>query len=480
MASIGIVQEGDPILREVAPPFDLPAEAEDARRVIAELHAAIRRADTIHNFAKGMGVAAPQVGIRRAAAVIRTPDGEYITLLNPQVIDESVESDNQYEGCWSFFDVRGRVRRPLSIEVEHQEVGGKKLITAFHRSTARLVIHEVDHLWGRLYKDWIEATDMIPVETYQQDGFALVPLVAGLTGSSPVFNAISFAVGLFGIYLAFRYRPRNPRLAYQYEALSVTRSDDLRRFDDRISISWDGRQVTDLSLTRIVFWNDGPKTVEGTQIVRTDPLTVSFSGPHQILIARIVRVTKSANAVHLDLEEQQVAVTFDYLERGDGVLIEILHTSMDATPRLSGQIRGIPAGARNRGVLPNAVDVSARNWLRRWTPERRRADIAGLTFEYNLPVAIFATVTAAWLVLFLSTLKYEYVSTRPGLITTTTYGTIMIFPVLLVALAFAMFIIVSVLLTPWSVYRGLRSVRRVFPRVLDPRVEAQNDGPSDA
>src|SRR6185437_12424195 len=124
--------------------------AEDARSVIAELHAAIRRADTIHNFAKGMGVAAPQLGIRRAAAVVRTPDGEYITLLNPQVIGESAETDEQYEGCWSFFDVRGKVGRPLAIEVEHQEVDGGRRITTFTSAIARLAAHEIDHLFGVL------------------------------------------------------------------------------------------------------------------------------------------------------------------------------------------------------------------------------------------------------------------------------------------------------------------------------------------
>lgn len=146
MAAIGIVQEGDPILREVAPPFDLLAEAEDARRFIAELHAAIRRADTIHNFAKGLGVAAPQLGIHRAAAVARTADGEYITLLNPQVITEFAETDEQYEGYWSFFDVRGRVPRPLLIEVEHRDVHGNLHITQYDHGVARLIQHEVDHL----------------------------------------------------------------------------------------------------------------------------------------------------------------------------------------------------------------------------------------------------------------------------------------------------------------------------------------------
>jgi peptide deformylase len=153
MAAIGIVQESDPILREVAQPFDLPAEAEDARRVVAELHSAIHRADTIHHFAKGLAVAAPQLGIRRAAAVVRTPDGKFITLLNPQIIGESAETDEQYEGCWSFFDVRGKVSRPLTVEVEHQDIDGTCRITVFDSAVARLVSHEVDHLNGQLYTD---------------------------------------------------------------------------------------------------------------------------------------------------------------------------------------------------------------------------------------------------------------------------------------------------------------------------------------
>jgi hypothetical protein len=48
------------VLRREAVRFDLPEEAEDARRVIAQLHSAIERAAEVHHFAKGMGMAAPQ------------------------------------------------------------------------------------------------------------------------------------------------------------------------------------------------------------------------------------------------------------------------------------------------------------------------------------------------------------------------------------------------------------------------------------
>lgn len=171
MRSLGIVQEGDPILSEVSRRFDLPSEAEEARRVIAQLFSTMERVAQVHTFAKGMGLAAPQIGINRAAAIVRTPEGELITLLNPRIIDQSSEEDEQYEGCLSFFDVRGMVPRPSVIEVEHQDLEGNTRITVFEYGVARLVAHEVDHLHGKLYKVHMRpGVEPIPVSQYKGTG----------------------------------------------------------------------------------------------------------------------------------------------------------------------------------------------------------------------------------------------------------------------------------------------------------------------
>ncbi|WPO70228.1 peptide deformylase [Streptomyces sp. KN37] len=171
MRAIGVVQEGDPILAKTARIFDLPAEAEDARRVVAELVSACERAATVHVFGKGMGMAAPQIGIDRAAAIVRTPEGESITLFNPRIVEESPDADEQYEGCLSFFDVRGKVPRPLAISVEHCDIDGTERITIFERGIARLVAHEVDHLHGQLYRSRMrEGVEPIPVSEYRGTG----------------------------------------------------------------------------------------------------------------------------------------------------------------------------------------------------------------------------------------------------------------------------------------------------------------------
>lgn len=169
MIAAGIVQRGDPILTRTARPFTLPDEAEEARDVIDRLFAAMQRVREHHIFGKGMGLAAPQIGINRAAAVIQPPDpdDEPLVLLNPRVISTSAEADEQYEGCLSFFDVRGLVPRPRHIEVEHTHPDGRHVVAALDNGLARLTAHEVDHLNGHLYTDRMrDGVTPIPVEEY--------------------------------------------------------------------------------------------------------------------------------------------------------------------------------------------------------------------------------------------------------------------------------------------------------------------------
>ncbi|NIH88209.1 peptide deformylase [Amycolatopsis granulosa] len=65
------------------------------------------------------------------------------------LVERNRRADEQYEGCLSFFDVRGQVPRSHVIQVEHTTLDGTTMITLFER--ARLDPHEVDHLHGHVY-----------------------------------------------------------------------------------------------------------------------------------------------------------------------------------------------------------------------------------------------------------------------------------------------------------------------------------------
>ncbi|MFK3982448.1 peptide deformylase [Micromonospora sp. NPDC050397] len=173
MRAAGIVQRGAALLRQPARLFELPQDEATARDVLFQLRAALHRLDELHPFSKGVGLAAPQLGIPWAAAVVRPPDREAdpVVLLNPRVVDAARDTDEQYEGCLSFFDQRGLVARPLRIDVEHARWDGGRAITSFEFAMARLVAHEIDHLEGKLYIDRMDPSiPLVPVEEYRETG----------------------------------------------------------------------------------------------------------------------------------------------------------------------------------------------------------------------------------------------------------------------------------------------------------------------
>ncbi|THV35691.1 peptide deformylase [Glycomyces buryatensis] len=175
MADLGIVQDPDAVLRRTARRFNLPAEAEQVRDVVARLEAAAEQITKVHDFTgKGRGLAAPQIGVDAAAAVVYTPGAVApLVLLNPVVVETSAETDMQYEGCLSFFDTRSRIPRPLVAHIEHTGLDGTRRITVFDQGIARLVLHEVDHLHGVLCKDRLpEGEEPTPIEEYRGTGSA--------------------------------------------------------------------------------------------------------------------------------------------------------------------------------------------------------------------------------------------------------------------------------------------------------------------
>nr|WP_308288078.1 peptide deformylase [Streptomyces corallincola] len=169
------MQRGAPVLAEPARAFDLSTERAAAEQTVERLFSSMERIGQVHPFAKGMGIAAPQIGIGRAAAVVQPPGpgAATIVLLNPRITDRSGDEDEQYEGCLSFFDVRGMVPRPLRITVETTTLEGQLVTTTYERGLARLVHHEIDHLDGLLYTTRMR-TGVAPihVEGYRQTGRA--------------------------------------------------------------------------------------------------------------------------------------------------------------------------------------------------------------------------------------------------------------------------------------------------------------------
>ncbi|MER7699161.1 peptide deformylase [Streptomyces sp. NPDC096095] len=170
MRELGVVQYGVPVLRGPARPFALPGEREAVDTVVGQHLDVMERIRRAHDFSgKGLGLAAPQIGIGRSAAIVQPPGSDTIVLLNPRITDTSEDMDERFEGCLSFFDVRAQVLRPLRITVETMTAAGSIESAVYERGDARLIAHETDHLDGLLLLDRMRpGVSPVPVEEYRR------------------------------------------------------------------------------------------------------------------------------------------------------------------------------------------------------------------------------------------------------------------------------------------------------------------------
>jgi peptide deformylase len=136
---------GDPILREETSPVE---QITDALRTLAR-----DMFETMY-LAKGIGLAAPQVGRSERLAVIDVNDKAFV-IINPEIIELDSKTAKAEEGCLSIPDVYGDVERPVRVRVRALDLDGKPFEVEADELLARCLQHEIDHLHGKLFIDYL-------------------------------------------------------------------------------------------------------------------------------------------------------------------------------------------------------------------------------------------------------------------------------------------------------------------------------------
>jgi peptide deformylase len=135
---------GDPILRQATVP--VTAMTEELHRLIADMF------DTMHH-ARGIGLAAPQVGRTERLAVVEI-DAERLVLINPEVVERAGKSKAE-EGCLSIPDIYADVERPAQVTVQALDEDMRLYEVEAKGLMARCIQHEIDHLDGKLFVDYL-------------------------------------------------------------------------------------------------------------------------------------------------------------------------------------------------------------------------------------------------------------------------------------------------------------------------------------
>jgi peptide deformylase len=135
---------GDPILRQATKP--VTEVTDELRRLIADMF------ETMHH-ARGIGLAAPQVGRAERLAVIEI-DEQPLVIINPEVIERTGKAKAE-EGCLSIPDIYADVERPKDVVVRAMDLDGNSYELQATELLARCLQHEIDHLDGKLFLDYL-------------------------------------------------------------------------------------------------------------------------------------------------------------------------------------------------------------------------------------------------------------------------------------------------------------------------------------
>jgi|TARA_A100001391_G_scaffold151954_1_gene109736 peptide deformylase len=141
----------DPLLRKVAEPVE--AFDDDLKKTVDDMF------DTMYD-APGIGLAGPQIGYMKRVVVIdladeENPDSGKIAMINPEIVGMSEETEVSEEGCLSIPEMYYEVERPAEVTVKYLTPEGKEVT---RHATGRLAVcmqHEIDHLDGVLYIDYL-------------------------------------------------------------------------------------------------------------------------------------------------------------------------------------------------------------------------------------------------------------------------------------------------------------------------------------
>ena len=174
------------------------------------------------------------------------------------------------------------------------------------------------------------------------------PATINSLASNPWITLGGFVIGLLGLVLAivFYVKAKKERIPC-YERSSRTLIEGVDKTLDGLQLHYRGQPQSRITVTKIVFWNEGRETIDKSDLVNADPIRVLCPPNVDILDIQVIQFSSSANTVTLGLpsnsdEHQSYPIQFEYLDHRDYFVIQIVHNGDDTqTFEIDGKIKGV-------------------------------------------------------------------------------------------------------------------------------------------
>ncbi|MCD7991530.1 MAG: hypothetical protein LUK37_07010 [Clostridia bacterium] len=139
-----------------------------------------------------------------------------------------------------------------------------------------------------------------------------------------ILSIVTFILGVLFSYIIARTTEVKPKITVKFQNIGIINND----LED-VEFTCNNCKVNTLIKTSVLFWNSGNKCITKEQLVGAKMLHFTFPVDCKILSCKIKRSTDDAISLQSKVIDNNVYVDFEYLKKGDGGLIEVLHNSSD-------------------------------------------------------------------------------------------------------------------------------------------------------
>jgi hypothetical protein len=197
---------------------------------------------------------------------------------------------------------------------------------------------------------------------------------------SDTLGIAALIISIIGIPIAFflaRRTRQRPDLRYMIDFDVILNPSD-RLFDQGLYMTLGNDKIDCISRTRIAIWNQRGDTIRKSDILGTDPLRLQFNENDKPLQSRVISASREQIGLATvdSVYQSAVLIDFDFLDAGDGGVLEIIHQGT-VKPTVIGTLRGSTVRARGSTSLsPDVLTrIGQKSAIRRWRNNKRPAKI---------------------------------------------------------------------------------------------------------
>lgn len=163
-------------------------------------------------------------------------------------------------------------------------------------------------------------------------------------------DIFSLFIGLTGIFLSVLFYAKgrkSKRPIYDLRTFNLIK-DSINKIDS-VKIYYHDKKIDNLSITKVVIWNEGKETINSSDIAQNDPFIINIEEEYLFLNCKILSQKNSANGFSIKkIDSNQIEINFDYFDFREGIIIELHHTATnDKNITIKGSFKGAKCIERN-------------------------------------------------------------------------------------------------------------------------------------